>query len=269
MGQNEKAAAPPWSEWLEQFRTSLPGFGQGPSVGGTIPPAFRALSEHLENAPQWQQALEHWVERALETLRQPSMGMPGMPPTAAAMAQAMHQWLQDAASPGGAPASETPILGLAPEQQQHWRRLASELESWRETAQRCASLGNAALAEALLRWHRKTLRTRTLPDCETLWEGWLGELDESHQALLKQPRFLRALATMEQHGANARGLAVALLEPLWHELGLATRSDLDGLAQRSREQQARDARQIQCLREELASLRAEMHQLRGRAHDAD
>ncbi len=263
MRQHQQTTPPPWSEWLQQLQTPFQGLTPDWLTRVTEGGDFRVFSDKLQQDPHWRATLERWAEQAVQTLHQAPEQAAGAAPAAATFAATLQRFLFP-----GPDAEGSPILGLAPDRQRAWRELCTGLEAWREAAIRCGTLGNTALAEATLGWQREMIRLASPPDHDTLRDSWLHHLDEAQQSLLRQPRFIRALAKLEQHAADTRALAIQLLEPVWHEVGLSTRADLHGLIQRLQEQRSRDAGEIHALRDEIAALRAELREISARKDNA-
>ncbi|MCC5856734.1 MAG: hypothetical protein JJT90_01135 [Ectothiorhodospiraceae bacterium] len=221
-----------------------------PEFASLAPGAALAASlaaEFAGHGDRSREVLAAWLDQARE--------LPGTSPGPAA--EAVLRIFPDLGRP---PTDDPwPILGLAPEYQRQARDFAHCHAAWCAAVQLWQQHIGTAAAAVLEDFHREAA---SCPDTgpEGTVELAARCLERHHRRLLEDPDYMAAQKQVESGAAGLREAALALIQPLWDALGLATRSDLLGLRQRQREE-------LREVRRELAELRQLVHRRRERATD--
>lgn len=268
------AAAKPWAEGLEQWRQWLPQgdvgavleqtLAQGKTWLGALESAFRSAGagQSLDVASL--------ARRSLEQLQQSQPWLQGLGGQSGWFDPAqIERWLGGL---GLSTEKPLPAFGLTREHQERAQQLLRDLADYQRETTRYQALIQRALESAISRLEGKLAERaepgRQLDSLKAVYDLWIDALEDSYAEVALSPEFRTVYGALVNAQMRVRQGIGAQVEKLSSELGMPTRSELDGVhhkvaeLKRAQRRQRDDHERLQRLEDELVSLRGELQALR-------
>lgn len=263
--RHNPAPSAPWSEGMDKWRALY----QGADSAGV-------LGNLLDQGKTWMNTLEQVFKSAgsadlgtlarqsLEQFRssQPWLGGLGNNSTWFDPAQ-LQQWLSSTGMGMQPGAAHAPAFGFNREQQERLTQLGDDLAAYQQETQRYQALINKAMEAAIARMEHKLAQLdepgRHLKSLKSVYDLWVDALEESYAEVALSPEFREAYGALVNSQMRVRKGVQTQVERNCAELGMPTRSELDGVHRKVADLR-RSVRQVSA--EEVQGLRAELDELR-------
>jgi hypothetical protein len=276
-------ASSPWAEGLEQWRTLYQGKDDSGVLGQILNQGktwMSSLEQMFKSSAGGMGAdLQAMLRESLAQFRssQPWLGGLGQSSQWFDPAQ-MQQWAQNFGMPAaaGSPA-HAPAFGFNREQQERFTELADHLVEYQRQTQRYQTLINSAMEGAIARMEHKLAQLdepgRQLKTLKSVYDLWIDALEESYAEVALSPQFREAYGDLVNSQMRVRQGVQHQVERSTGDLGMPTRSELDGvhrkLAGLRRSVRQLDPDLLESLRSEIVMLKREVAELKSATRKAE